>query len=265
MRFYDAETMRRIAHLAPDRDQTVSELRAALDLARSQGARPFELRIALDLHELLGGDADPLLEQAMRPVLGRRMDRGPRGRTDPRHDAAVTATAPSRRHPRRRHGRRGRGLAAERTGMAGRLRVDHGLPTWLEARRQGRKQQRAERPDRGARPARVDRLLRERVPAPARVLRRARPAHDGPRRADQDMEGRDLPLPDASARGPPPGRLASLGRRFLGERPAPGRAGSRRARLRHRGHPAARAAARHRLPRDPQRDGGCAAIARSCS
>ena len=66
MRFYDAETMRRIAHLARNRDQTVSELRTALDLARSQGARPFELRIALDLHELLGAGADPLLEQAMR-------------------------------------------------------------------------------------------------------------------------------------------------------------------------------------------------------
>ena len=52
MRFYDAETMRRIAHLAPDRDQTVLGLRAALELARSQRARPFELRIALDLHDL---------------------------------------------------------------------------------------------------------------------------------------------------------------------------------------------------------------------
>jgi hypothetical protein len=67
MRFYDAETMRRIAHLARNGDQTVSELRTALDLARSQGARPFELRIALDLHEQLGSDADPVLEQAMRP------------------------------------------------------------------------------------------------------------------------------------------------------------------------------------------------------
>jgi hypothetical protein len=51
MRFYDAETMRRVAHLAPDRDQVIARLRAALDLARSQGARPFEQRIAHDLHE----------------------------------------------------------------------------------------------------------------------------------------------------------------------------------------------------------------------
>jgi hypothetical protein len=51
MRFYDAETMRRIAHLAPDTDEAASGLRAALELARSQGARPFELRIARDLDE----------------------------------------------------------------------------------------------------------------------------------------------------------------------------------------------------------------------
>jgi class 3 adenylate cyclase len=55
MHFYDAETMRRLAHLAPN-GETVSELRTALDLSRSQGARPFELRIGLDLHERLGGD-----------------------------------------------------------------------------------------------------------------------------------------------------------------------------------------------------------------
>ena len=70
MRFYDAETMRRTGHLARDRDLTITELRAALDLTRSQVARPFELRIALDLHELLGDEAMPLLEQAMRPFSG---------------------------------------------------------------------------------------------------------------------------------------------------------------------------------------------------
>jgi class 3 adenylate cyclase/tetratricopeptide (TPR) repeat protein len=51
MRFYDAETRRRIALLARDRDQRLAELRAALDLARSQGARPFAQRIALDLED----------------------------------------------------------------------------------------------------------------------------------------------------------------------------------------------------------------------
>ncbi|HEX3277624.1 MAG TPA: adenylate/guanylate cyclase domain-containing protein [Thermoleophilaceae bacterium] len=49
MRFYDAETRRRLAHLETDRDAVVAALRSALDLARSQAARPFEQRIALDL------------------------------------------------------------------------------------------------------------------------------------------------------------------------------------------------------------------------
>jgi class 3 adenylate cyclase len=65
MRFYDAETMRRLAHLAPDRDAVVAALRGAVDLARAQAARPFELRIALDLHDLLGAEACPLLERAI--------------------------------------------------------------------------------------------------------------------------------------------------------------------------------------------------------
>jgi class 3 adenylate cyclase len=50
MRFYNAETTRRLAHLATEPDAVVEMLRSALELARAQGARPFELRIALDLH-----------------------------------------------------------------------------------------------------------------------------------------------------------------------------------------------------------------------
>ena len=45
----------------------------------------------------------------------------------------------------------------------------------------------AERPHRGARPAPVARLLRERLPAAARVLRRARPPGDRPGGADPDV------------------------------------------------------------------------------
>jgi class 3 adenylate cyclase len=67
MRFYDAETARRIAHLAPEQDARVVGLLSALQLARSQAARPFELRVALDLHGLLGEDARPSLELAMAP------------------------------------------------------------------------------------------------------------------------------------------------------------------------------------------------------
>jgi class 3 adenylate cyclase len=65
MHFYDAETARRAAHLAPEPDSRTARLLGALELARSQGARPFELRIALDLHELLGEDARAPLELAM--------------------------------------------------------------------------------------------------------------------------------------------------------------------------------------------------------
>lgn len=65
MRFYDAETTRRLAHLAPEPAAKVAGLRAALELARSQAARPFELRVALDLYELLGEDARAPLELAI--------------------------------------------------------------------------------------------------------------------------------------------------------------------------------------------------------
>jgi class 3 adenylate cyclase/tetratricopeptide (TPR) repeat protein len=65
MRFYDAETTRRVAQLASEPEAKAAGLRGALELARSQGARPFELRIALDLHELLGEDARPPLELAI--------------------------------------------------------------------------------------------------------------------------------------------------------------------------------------------------------
>jgi hypothetical protein len=71
MRFYDAETTRRLAHLAPDRDAVIAGLRSALELARAQAARPFELRTALDLHDLLGAEACPLLERAIDAFDGR--------------------------------------------------------------------------------------------------------------------------------------------------------------------------------------------------
>jgi class 3 adenylate cyclase/tetratricopeptide (TPR) repeat protein len=57
IRFYEAEVLRLRAQLLP-RDDVSAALRAALDVARSQGAAPFELRIARDL--LANGDADGL-------------------------------------------------------------------------------------------------------------------------------------------------------------------------------------------------------------
>jgi class 3 adenylate cyclase/tetratricopeptide (TPR) repeat protein len=55
--FYDAEVLRLRAELLPA-DEAPAALRAALDLARAQGAAPFELRIAHDL--LASGEADGL-------------------------------------------------------------------------------------------------------------------------------------------------------------------------------------------------------------
>ena len=52
MCFYDAETRRRLAHLARDREAVIEGLGEALDVARSQAARPFEQRVTLDLRAL---------------------------------------------------------------------------------------------------------------------------------------------------------------------------------------------------------------------
>jgi class 3 adenylate cyclase len=57
IRFYEAEVLRLRAQLLPSGEVSAA-LRAALDLSRSQGAVPFELRIARDL--AANGDADGL-------------------------------------------------------------------------------------------------------------------------------------------------------------------------------------------------------------
>jgi len=57
IRFYEAEVLRLRAQLLPT-DEVPAALRAALDLARTQGAVPFELRIARDL--IASGDTDGL-------------------------------------------------------------------------------------------------------------------------------------------------------------------------------------------------------------
>ena len=51
MHFYDAETNRRIAQLESEPDARLAGLRKAREIARSQGARPFELRISRELDE----------------------------------------------------------------------------------------------------------------------------------------------------------------------------------------------------------------------
>ena len=189
------------------------------------------------------------------PVLGRRMDRGPRGRTGPRHDAAVTAR-------RRRVAILGGGMA----GVAAAWRLSE--PGWQEdfesitvyqrGWRLGGKAASSRGPN-----GRIEehglhvwigyyenafRLLRECYAE----LDRPTTDPDAPIKTWREAI---IPVPDAGTRGPPPGRLAPLGRWVLAERRASGRAGFHRARLQHPGHPAARTPARHGLPRDPQRQG----------
>ena len=71
---------------------------------------------------------------------------------------------PKGRRARRRHGRRHRGVATERTRVAGTVREHHDLSAGRAPRRQGGEQPRGQRPDRGARPARLARPLRQRLP-----------------------------------------------------------------------------------------------------
>jgi class 3 adenylate cyclase len=71
MRFYEAETTRRSAWLERDNANLTRLLREALAIARTQGARPFELRAALDLHRVEGGTAITLVEAA---ALGHAVD-----------------------------------------------------------------------------------------------------------------------------------------------------------------------------------------------
>src|SRR5262249_39642113 len=76
------------------------------------------------------------------------------------------------RHHRRRMRRDGGGARAEPAGARRPLRTRR-VSMRLAARRKGRIGTRDRRPHRGARPSRVDGLVRERVPPAARVLRGA--------------------------------------------------------------------------------------------
>ena len=59
MRFYDSETLRQLAAVQEDPTERGATLRAALDLARTQGVAFIELRIAEDLRRETG-DPEPL-------------------------------------------------------------------------------------------------------------------------------------------------------------------------------------------------------------
>ncbi len=65
MQFYAAETARRRALLASTDEAVEDGLRSALEIARAQGTRLFELRIALDLHGRVGAGTTSDLRRAV--------------------------------------------------------------------------------------------------------------------------------------------------------------------------------------------------------
>ena len=65
MHFYDAELLRLRAHTHTDLDARRTDIGAALDLARYQGATVFELRAALDDFELCGNSARAVVVDAV--------------------------------------------------------------------------------------------------------------------------------------------------------------------------------------------------------
>jgi hypothetical protein len=64
-RIYDAELLRLRAHTSDDPDARHADLRAAIELARTQGAPVFELRAAADDFELCGESARAALVDAI--------------------------------------------------------------------------------------------------------------------------------------------------------------------------------------------------------
>jgi hypothetical protein len=65
MHFYDAELLRVRAHTSDNPDATHADLRAAIELAQSQGAPVFELHAAADDFELFGKPARSALLDAI--------------------------------------------------------------------------------------------------------------------------------------------------------------------------------------------------------
>jgi hypothetical protein len=64
-RIYDAELLRLRAHTSDDPDARHTDLRAAIELAQTQGALIYELRAAADDFELIGEPARAALIDAL--------------------------------------------------------------------------------------------------------------------------------------------------------------------------------------------------------
>ena len=184
--------------------------RAAVRAAGRAGSRPVRSRIR-ESRGAPGRRSSPCSRRG-------RLSRAQRG-------TGAARAAPTRRHdgaaagagPRRRHGRPGRGLAALGARLAGAVLLDHGAGTRLPPRRQGSVEPGRARSGRGARPPRLARPLRQRLPGYARVLRGAGPGADRPFLPDPQL-ARRLPS-DRRARAVRP-RTPTAGRRgWPGSRP----------------------------------------------
>ena len=130
MRFYDAETRRAArAARARRRRRRRTGCEAALALARDQGARPFELRIALDLDELdAAAEAATALEAA---VAGFRPDAELADLDAARARLAadrVTRARPASPSSAAAWPAMAAAWRLSEPGWAGRARVDHRLP-----------------------------------------------------------------------------------------------------------------------------------------
>ena len=185
MHFYDAELLRSRALTTDDAASRHADLRAAIELARSQGARIFELRAAMDDFEL---DPASPRRQPWHDALSRFPGRQSPGRTCARAGRCWGE------RPRRRVAILGGGMA----GLSAAWRLSE--PGWRDRFEsitvyqrgwrlggKGASSRGATWTDRGARPARLAGVLRERLCAAARVLRRTRPCHNGSGGADPDV------------------------------------------------------------------------------
>ncbi len=222
--FYDAELIRLRAQTSDDPADAKADLLTAIALARRQGAGLFELRAATDYFESCRRAGPGGAGGSHRQVAGHHRV----ARTGARASATrVNRSRATHRGPRRGHGGAGCRVAPQRTRLAGPVRIDHRLPARVAARRQGCVEPRRERADRGTRPARLARLVRERVRVAAGVLRRTRPCDNGSRRADSRLGRGFGPVRQPRVGGP-------MGQRLVGVAgtPLPHRGTARRTRYR---------------------------------
>ena len=169
IQFYDAELFACGRTHSMTRSARHRHFRDAIELSPETGCP--HLRTAFGRRRLRarGGAGASGLGRGLRSHAHRPDVAGP-GRA--REHCSGDEGSRSSGHPRWRHGWTERCVASERAGLAGPVRIDHRLSARLASWRQRGIEPRAARSHRGARPARLARLLRQRVCAASRVLRR---------------------------------------------------------------------------------------------